>query len=101
LELFVDVGGKPGADCGGFCSFCYFKKVKNFKPLGCRVCSPLSEGCYYGCFYTGRAIAQMRRGFKPLLHVAQRVHEKLKMYSKDPEKVAIAAEADLTVTHID
>ena len=58
MELLADVGGKPGVDCRGFCSYCYFKKVKDFKPFGCRFCSPLSEGCDY----CGRAIAEKVRG---------------------------------------
>jgi methanogenesis marker radical SAM protein len=92
MELLADVGGKPGVDCRGFCSYCYFKKVKDFKPFGCRFCSPLSEGCDY----CGRAIAEKYAGFKPLLRVAQDVHVTLKMSSKDPEKVTISGGGDVS-----
>ena len=92
MELLADVGGKPGVDCRGFCSYCYFKKVKDFKPFGCRFCSPLSEGCDY----CGRAIAEKYSGFKPLLRVAQDVHATLKMSSKDPEKVTISGGGDVS-----
>jgi methanogenesis marker radical SAM protein len=92
MELLADVGGKPGVDCRGFCSYCYFKKVTDFKPFGCRFCSPLSEGCDY----CGRAIAEKYSGFKPLLRVAQDVHATLKMSSKDPEKVTISGGGDVS-----
>jgi methanogenesis marker radical SAM protein len=92
MELLADVGGKPGIDCRGFCSYCYFKKVKNFTPFGCRFCSPLSEGCDY----CGRAVAETYPGFKPLLRVAQDVHATLKMSSKDPEKVTISGGGDVS-----
>ncbi len=92
MELLADVGGKPGIDCRGFCSYCYFKKVKDFTPFGCRFCSPLSEGCDY----CGRAIAEKYAGFKPLLRVAQDVHATLKMSAKDPEKVTISGGGDVS-----
>jgi NifB/MoaA-like Fe-S oxidoreductase len=92
MELLADVGGKPGVDCRGFCSYCYFKNVKDFKPFGCRFCSPLSEGCDY----CERAIAEKYAGFKPLLRVAQDVHATLKMSSKDPEKVTISGGGDVS-----
>ena len=92
MELLADVGGKPGVDCRGFCSYCYFKNVKDFKPFGCRFCSPLSEGCDY----CERAIAEKYPGFKPLLRVAQDVHATLKMSAKDPEKVTISGGGDVS-----
>jgi methanogenesis marker radical SAM protein len=92
MELLADVGGKPGIDCRGFCSYCYFKKVKDFTPFGCRFCSPLSEGCDY----CGRAIAEKYPGFKPFLRVAQDVHATLKLSAKDPEKVTISGGGDVS-----
>jgi methanogenesis marker radical SAM protein len=92
MELLADVGGKPGIDCRGFCSYCYFKKVKDFAPFGCRHCSPLSKGCDY----CGRAIAEKYAGFKPLFRVAQDVHSTLKMSSKDPDKVTISGGGDVS-----
>jgi methanogenesis marker radical SAM protein len=92
MELLADVGGKPGIDCRGFCRYCYFKKVKDFAPFGCRHCSPLSKGCDY----CGRAIAEKYAGFKSLLQVAQDVQSTLKMSSKDPEKVTISGGGDVS-----
>jgi [methyl coenzyme M reductase]-L-arginine C-5-methyltransferase len=92
MELLADVGGKPGIDCRGFCSYCYFKKVKDFTPFGCRFCSPLSEGCDY----CGRAIAEKYPGFKPFLLVAQDIHATLKLSAKDPEKVTISGGGDVS-----
>lgn len=45
MQIIADVGGIPGKDCRGFCKYCYFKKVKNPPPLGCRRCSPNKIGC--------------------------------------------------------
>jgi len=92
MELLADVGGKPGIDCRGFCSYCYFRRVKDFTPFGCRYCSPLSKGCDY----CGRAIAERYPGFKPLLRVAQDIHATLTMSSADPEKVTISGGGDVS-----
>lgn len=92
MELLADVGGKPGIDCRGYCSYCYFKKVTDFVPFGCRHCSPLSKGCDY----CGRAIAEKYAGFKPILRVAQDVQSTLKMSSRDPDKVTISGGGDVS-----
>ena len=49
MELGTHVGGRPGIDCGGFCSFCFYKNV-NFNKLkslhlGCVNCPPDQMGC--------------------------------------------------------
>jgi len=62
MEAVVDVGGRPGFDCGGFCSFCYFKGVKWVEPLGCRQCAPHKKGCDY----CSRSIMEIQPGFKSL-----------------------------------
>ncbi len=92
MELLADVGGKPGVDCRGFCSYCYFKRVKDFAPFGCRHCSPLSKGCDY----CGRAIAERYPGFKPLLRVAQDINAALSMSAQDPEKVTVSGGGDVS-----
>lgn len=58
----MDVGGRPGLDCGGFCSFCYFRGVKRVVPLGCRRCKPHKRGCDY----CSRAVIEIEPGFKPM-----------------------------------
>lgn len=45
MQIIADVGGVPGKDCNGFCKYCYFKKVKEVEPLGCRYCPPGKFGC--------------------------------------------------------
>lgn len=45
MQIIADVGGIPGKDCRGFCKYCYFRKVKEGDPLGCRSCLPGSFGC--------------------------------------------------------
>jgi methanogenesis marker radical SAM protein len=62
MHVTVDVGGRPGLDCGGFCSFCYFRGVKKVEPLGCRRCKPYKKGCDY----CSRAVLEIEPGFKPL-----------------------------------
>ncbi len=44
-QIIADVGGIPGKDCRGFCKYCYFRKVKEQDPLGCRFCNPGRVGC--------------------------------------------------------
>ena len=62
MEAVVDVGGRPGFDCGGFCSFCYFKGVNWVEPLGCKQCAPHKKGCDY----CSRFIIEIQPGFKSL-----------------------------------
>lgn len=45
MQIVADVGGIPGKDCRGFCKYCYFRKVKEITPLGCKNCSPGKIGC--------------------------------------------------------
>jgi [methyl coenzyme M reductase]-L-arginine C-5-methyltransferase len=45
MQIIADVGGIPGKDCRGFCKYCYFRKVKEQDPLGCRYCNPGRIGC--------------------------------------------------------
>ncbi|MBM4240762.1 MAG: methanogenesis marker radical SAM protein [Euryarchaeota archaeon] len=45
MQIIADVGGIPGKDCRGFCKYCYFRKVKDVKPFGCKNCSLGKVGC--------------------------------------------------------
>lgn len=58
----MDVGGRPGLDCRGFCSFCYFKGVEKVEASGCKQCKPHKKGCDY----CSRAVIEIEPGFKPL-----------------------------------
>jgi methanogenesis marker radical SAM protein len=62
MEVTVDLGGRPGLDCGGFCGFCYFKGVQKVEPFGCRRCKPFKKGCDY----CSRAVLELEPGFKSL-----------------------------------
>jgi len=62
MDAVVDIGGRPGFNCGGFCSFCYFKGVKTVEPLGCKYCPPHKKGCDY----CSRAVVEIQPGFKSL-----------------------------------
>ncbi|MGB8219397.1 MAG: methanogenesis-associated radical SAM protein, partial [Methanoregula sp.] len=46
-QLTVDIGGRAGVDCRGFCEYCYFRKVKTTRAFGCRYCLPFKKGCDY------------------------------------------------------
>ncbi|MGZ7049604.1 MAG: methyl coenzyme M reductase-arginine methyltransferase Mmp10, partial [Methanobacterium sp.] len=63
----VDVGGRTGIDCGGFCKFCFYKTVdfKNSKPTGCINCPPDQIGCDYCRMFIDRVFTP----FKPLSQV--------------------------------
>jgi methanogenesis marker radical SAM protein len=49
MQIYTDVGGRPGIDCGGFCKFCFYKNVDYSRidslNLGCVNCPPNQIGC--------------------------------------------------------
>ncbi len=90
MEILADVGGRPGHDCKGFCSYCYFKGVKVIKPLGCKHCLPFQKGCDY----CSRAIVEGYPGFKPMQTVAMEVAGAA--FGKKPDKVTISGGGDLS-----
>ncbi len=69
MEIFTDVGGKPGIDCGGFCEFCFYKNV-DFKKL-----ESISIGCincpanHIGCDYCHNTVTRVKNDFKPFNNV--------------------------------
>lgn len=90
MEILADVGGRPGLDCNGFCSYCYFKGAKRVTPFGCRNCMPFKKGCDY----CGRAIFEGYPGFKPIEMVAFEVAKSAG--GEMPEKVNISGGGDLS-----
>lgn len=90
MDILADVGGRPGLDCRGFCSYCYFKGVKDVKPFGCKNCLPFQKGCDY----CGRAIVEGYPGFKPLDLVTFEVAQKC--FGSIPDKVTISGGGDLS-----
>ena len=92
MEVVVDVGGNPGIDCRGFCKYCYFKKVKETQPLGCKYCLPFKKGCDY----CTRSIRESYSGFKPLQMVLEETAQKLYFATGEVEKFAISGGGDLS-----
>lgn len=90
MEILADVGGRPGLDCKGFCSYCYFKGVKSVSPFGCKFCMPFQKGCDY----CSRAIVEGYPGFKPMDAVVFEVAGKC--MGSIPDKVTISGGGDLS-----
>jgi len=90
MEILADVGGRPGLDCKGFCSYCYFKGVKSVPPFGCKFCMPFQKGCDY----CSRAIVEGYPGFKPMDAVIFEVAGKC--MGSIPDKVTISGGGDLS-----
>ncbi|MDD2440325.1 MAG: methyl coenzyme M reductase-arginine methyltransferase Mmp10 [Methanosarcinaceae archaeon] len=81
MEIIIDVGGNPGIDCRGFCKYCYFKKVTEIPPLGCKYCLPFKKGCDY----CTRSVKEAYSGFKSLQLVLEETSQKL-CFAKGPVK---------------
>ncbi|GAB6055156.1 methyl coenzyme M reductase-arginine methyltransferase Mmp10 [Methanobacterium alkalithermotolerans] len=69
MQIFTDVHGRCGIDCGGFCEFCFYKNVdfNNLKPTGCINCPPYEVGCDY-CKNIADRVSQ---NYKPLYQVLE------------------------------
>jgi len=89
-QLTVDLGGRPGADCRGFCEYCYFRHVGDVAPLGCRYCPPFRVGCDY----CSRGVKEQYSGFKPLSTVADDILANLQMLPDDISRVTISGGGD-------
>ena len=90
MNVTVDVGGRPGLDCGGFCSFCYFRGVKRVEPSGCRRCKPHKRSCDY----CSRAVVEIEPGFKPL---DQLVFEAAQQSgSSTPDSITLEGNGDIS-----
>jgi methanogenesis marker radical SAM protein len=92
MEVVVDVGGNPGVDCRGFCKYCYFKRVKETPPLGCKYCLPFKKGCDY----CTRSVKELYSGFKPLQMVLEETARKLSFASGEIGKFTISGGGDLS-----
>lgn len=89
-QLTVDIGGSPGINCGGFCEYCYFKKVRGVQPLGCRYCLPFRKGCDY----CTRGIKEEYPGFKDLKTIADETLANLQTRQGDLSRVTISGGGD-------
>ncbi|MEL7663377.1 MAG: methyl coenzyme M reductase-arginine methyltransferase Mmp10 [Methanosarcina mazei] len=92
MEVVVDVGGNPGVDCRGFCKYCYFKKVKDVQPLGCKYCLPFKKGCDY----CTRSVKESYSGFKPLQMVLEETANKLYFATGEVKKFTVSGGGDLS-----
>lgn len=98
MEIFTDVQGRAGIDCGGFCEFCFYKDV-NFKQLhsiGCRNCAPDQ----IGCTYCQNFIDRVSNDFIPLYQVMNDIKNKyyqkilLQQFTEDL-KIVVGGGADI------
>ncbi len=89
-QLTVDIGGRPGLDCRGFCSYCYFKHAREVPPFGCRYCLPFTKGCEY----CTRSVQERYSGFKDLKEVAGDILANLQLISGDLTRVTISGGGD-------
>lgn len=89
-QLTVDIGGRPGLDCRGFCSYCYFKHAQEVPPFGCRYCLPYTKGCEY----CTRSVQERYTGFKNLQEIAGDTLANLQLLSGDLTRVTISGGGD-------
>lgn len=89
-QLTVDIGGRPGIDCRGFCEYCYFKKVRGEKPLGCRYCMPFK----IGCDYCTRGVKEGYDGFKDLKNIAEATLANLQQKNGELNRITISGGGD-------
>lgn len=69
MQIIADVGGIPGKDCRGFCKYCYFRKVKDVRPFGCKHCSFGKVGCEHCSSGVSETTSEFMQPFLVLGHV--------------------------------
>jgi methanogenesis marker radical SAM protein len=94
MQIIADVGGMPGKDCRGFCKYCYFRKVKDGKAFGCKLCTPGTIGCEH----CSSGVREMNNEFIPPFIVMGSVQNTLLMSGhKDHDlKVNISGGGDVS-----
>ncbi|MBP2029132.1 methanogenesis marker radical SAM protein [Methanohalophilus levihalophilus] len=92
MEIVADIGGSPGVDCNGFCSYCYFRKVRDVPPFGCKHCFPFSKGCDY----CTRSIKESYPGFKPSQVVMREVSQSIHFSQGNVEKFTVSGGGDIS-----
>lgn len=90
VHLTVDIGGKPGVNCRGFCAYCYFKHAKDVLPFGCRYCLPFKKGCDY----CSRGVKEEYAGFYSLKEVADNFLADLQSVTGDVTRITISGGGD-------
>jgi len=89
-QLTVDIGGRAGIDCRGFCEYCYFKKVKTTRAFGCRYCLPFKKGCDY----CTRGVREEYSSFKDLRTIADETLAALQTKTGDLDRITISGGGD-------
>jgi methanogenesis marker radical SAM protein len=89
-QLTVDIGGRPGVDCRGYCDYCYFRHAKDVPPFGCRHCPPFRKGCDY----CSRSVKERYTGFRNLPAIAEDVLANLQMMEGDLTRVTVSGGGD-------
>jgi methanogenesis marker radical SAM protein len=89
-QLTVDIGGRPGVNCRGFCEYCYFRHVKETRPFGCSHCPPYQVGCDY----CSRSVREYYQGWKTLREVGVDTLGSLQMMNEDLDRVTISGGGD-------
>lgn len=94
MQIIADVGGIPGKDCRGFCKYCYFRKVKEGNPFGCKFCTPGKVGCEY----CTSGVRERKNNFIPPFIVVGSVQNSLMMgsYRDQGLKVNISGGGDVS-----
>ncbi|MBN2110763.1 MAG: methyl coenzyme M reductase-arginine methyltransferase Mmp10 [Methanosarcinaceae archaeon] len=92
MEITADVGGNPGIDCKGFCTYCYFRKVREIPPFGCKYCLPFKKGCDY----CTRGVREAYSGFKPAQFVFQETYQKLVHDPANIDRITVSGGGDIS-----
>jgi methanogenesis marker radical SAM protein len=89
-QLTVDIGGRAGIDCRGFCEYCYFKRVRNTHAFGCRYCLPFKKGCDY----CTKGVKEEYPGFRDLKTIADEALASIQTVTGDLSRVTISGGGD-------
>ena len=89
-QLTIDLGGRAGVDCRGFCEYCYFKKVRITEAFGCRYCLPFKKGCDY----CTKGVKEEYTGFKDLKTIADETLATIQTITGDLSRVTISGGGD-------
>jgi methanogenesis marker radical SAM protein len=89
-QLTVDIGGRAGIDCRGFCEYCYFKGVRTTQAFGCRYCLPFRKGCDY----CTKGVKEEYSGFRDLKTIADEALATLQTLTGDLSRVTLSGGGD-------
>ena len=90
VQLTVDIGGRPGLDCRGFCEYCYFRRVRSAVAFGCRYCLPFKTGCEY----CTKGVREGYSGFKDLKTIADETLAALQSVTGEISRITISGGGD-------